>query len=73
MDFPVSMISSFTIPSPSILIEREYFLFSKFAVIVWSEFIVIVNGFSFDSMPDQPVKTYSLSGVAVIVTLEPDS
>ena len=33
MDFPVSTISSFTIPSPSILIEREYFLFSKFAVI----------------------------------------
>ncbi|MDC0001559.1 hypothetical protein OAD81_04840 [Flavobacteriaceae bacterium] len=39
----------------------------------WSELIAIVRGVSVDSIPIQPEKTYSCSGVAAIVTTDPDS
>ena len=37
------------------------------------DLIAIVRGFSVDSIPIQPEKKYSCSGVAVIVTTDPDS
>ena len=37
------------------------------------ELIVIVRGFSEEDVPVHPVKTYSASGVAVIVIVDPDS
>ena len=73
MDLPVFTFSCVTAPSPSTLIVSEYFCFSKLAVIVWLELTDMVNGLSKDSIPDQPLNTYSDSGVAVIVTEVPDS
>ena len=73
MDFPVLTISSFTVPSPSKLIVRGYFRFSKLAVIVRFELTVIVRGFSVEDVPVHPVKRYSASGVAVIVSVDPDA
>ena len=64
-------ISSFTVPSPSLFIVNAYLRFSKFAVIVRLELTVIVRGFSLDDVPDHPVKIYSASGVAVIVSVDP--
>jgi hypothetical protein len=37
------------------------------------EFAVIVNGLSVEDVPVHPVKIYSESGVAVIISLEPDA
>jgi hypothetical protein len=73
VDFPVLTISSFTVPSPSTFIVSGYFRFSKLAVIVRFELTVIVRGFSAEDVPVHPVKRYSASGVAVIVSVDPDA
>ena len=52
---------------------RGYLRFSKFAVIVRLELTVIVRGFSSEEVPVHPVKTYSESGVAVIINLAPEA
>ena len=70
---PVLTISSVTVPSPVTFTESWYFFFSKFAVISWFELTLIVKGLSVDSVPVHPTKRYSESGVAVIVTVDPDS
>ncbi len=70
---PVFITSSDTVPSPITLTDNWYFFFSKFAVICWFELIVTVKGLSVDSDPVHPINTYSESGVAVIVTVDPES
>ena len=52
---------------------REYLRFSKFAVILRLELTVIVRGFSSEDVPVQPMKIYSASGMAVIVSKVSDA
>ena len=66
-------ISSVTVPSPTLLIVNGYLRFSKLAVIVRLEFAVTVSGLSVESDPVHPVKRYSASGEAVIVSEVPEA
>ena len=66
-------ISSVTVPSPTLFIVNGYLRFSKFAVIVRLELAVTISGLLVEEVPVHPVKTYSESGVAVIINLAPEA
>jgi hypothetical protein len=62
---------SATVPSPSTVIVKGYFFFTKFAVTVLLEFITTLVVAVVPVAPVQLEKRYSPAGVAVILTVAP--
>ena len=64
MDLPEETIVSVIVPSPSVIVVKEYVTLIKLAESVWLDEITTVKGLSVEPL-DHPEKTYSSFGVAV--------
>ena len=69
MAAPALITFSVTVPSPSTVVVRAYFFFTKLAVTVLLEFITILAVAVVPVAPVQLEKRYSPAGVAVILTV----